>query len=64
MFCHAERALGLIPSGHCPSDLVSLTTTSIIFNEEMYDIIKIVKSVKESCLFIKGVSKTIKNEAK
>ena len=39
-------------------------TTLIIFNEEMKDIIKIVKSLKESGLLIKGVSETIKNEAK
>ena len=30
----------------------------------MNDIMKIVKSLKESSLSIKGVSKTIKNEAK
>ena len=30
----------------------------------MNDIMKIVKSLKESGLLIKGVSKTIKNEAK
>ena len=33
-------------------------------NEEMNDIIKIVKSLEESGLLIKGVSETIKNEAK
>ena len=36
----------------------------IISNEEMNDIMKIVKSVEESGLLIKGVSQTIKNEAK
>ena len=36
----------------------------IISNEEMNDIMKIVKSVEESGLLIKGISKTIKNEAK
>ena len=36
----------------------------IILNEEMNDITKIVKSLEESGLLIKGVSKTIKNEAK
>ena len=40
------------------------TTTLIISNEEMNDIMKIVKSLEESGLFIKGVSQTIKNEAK
>ena len=40
------------------------TTTLIISNEEINDIMKIVKSLEESGLFIKGVSQTIKNEAK
>ena len=39
-------------------------TTLIISNEEMNDIMKIVKSLGESGLLIKGVSKTIKNEVK
>ena len=39
------------------------TTTWIISNGEMNDITKIVKSLEESGLFIKGVGKTIKNEA-
>ena len=39
-------------------------TTLIILKEEMDDIIKMVKSLDESSLLIKGVSKTIKNEAK
>ena len=37
-------------------------TTLIISNEEMNDIVKIVKSLK--CLLIKVVSKIIQNEAK
>ena len=36
----------------------------IIFNEEMNDITKTVKSLEVSGLFIKGVSKIIKNKAK
>ena len=44
-------------------DLASRTTW-IISNEEMNDIVKIVKSLEESSLLIKGVSETIKNEAK
>ena len=40
------------------------TTTLIIFIEEMNDIMKIVKSLKESGLLIKGVSKTGKHEVK
>ena len=39
-------------------------TTLIISNEEMENIVKIVKSLKEFCLLIKGVSETIKNETK
>ena len=40
------------------------TTTLIILNEEVNDIMKIVKSLEESGFLIKGVSETIKNEAK
>ena len=47
-----------------PSDLASHNTTSIISNEEMNDIMKLVKSLEESDLLIKGVGETIKNEAK
>ena len=36
----------------------------IISNKEMKDIMKIVKSLEESGLLTKGVSETIKNEAK
>ena len=39
-------------------------TTLIVSNEKMNDIIKIVKSLEESGLFIKDVSETIKNEEK
>ena len=39
-------------------------TTLIISNKEMNDIMKIVKSLEKFGLLIKGVSKTIKNEAK
>ena len=38
--------------------------TLIISNEEMQDIMKIVKSLEEPGLLIKGVSEIIKNEAK
>ena len=40
------------------------TTALIISNEEMEDIMKMVKSVEESRSLIKGISQTIKNEAK
>ena len=42
----------------------SSTTTLIISNEEMNNIMKIVKSLEESGLLKVGISKTIKNEAK
>ena len=40
------------------------TTTLIISNEEMNNIMRIVKSLEESGLLIKGVSQAIKNEVK
>ena len=39
--------------------LGSGTTTLIISNDEMEDIIKVVKSLEDSALFLKGVSETI-----
>ena len=39
-------------------------TTLIISNKEMNDIIKIMKFLEETGLLIKGVSETIKTEAK
>ena len=42
----------------------SETATLIISNEEMNDIMKIVKSFEELGLLLKGDSETIKNEAK
>ena len=53
----------MLGSGTRPSDLAKRTTL-IISNEEMNDIMKIVKSLEESGLSVKGVSETIKNEAK
>ena len=47
-----------------PSDLASRSTTLIISNEEINDIMNIFKSLEESGLLIKDVSQTIKNEAK
>ena len=48
----------------CLSDLLWRITTLISSNEEMEDIMKVVKSVEESGLIIKGISETIKDEAK
>ena len=42
----------------------SCTTALIISNEEMEDIMKIVKLLEEPGLLIKGISNSIKNEAK
>ena len=39
-------------------------TILVISNEEMNDIMKIVESLEESGLLLKGVDETIKNEAK
>ena len=40
------------------------TITFIILNEEMNDVMKVVKLFRSSGLLIKGFSQTIKNEAK
>ena len=50
-------------SGRRPSDFAKWTVL-IIYNEEMHDIMKIVKWLEESGLLRKDVSETIKNEAK
>ena len=40
------------------------TTTLIISNDEINNIIKIVKSLEDSSLLVKGVTETIQNEVK
>ena len=40
------------------------TTTLIISNEEMNDIMKIIQSLEDSNILLKGVTETIKNETK
>ena len=40
------------------------TTTLVFSNEDTNDILKIVKSLEESSLTIKGVSETVENEVK
>ena len=47
-----------------PSDSVSQKTTLIISNDELNNIRKIVQALKGSGISLKGVTKTIKNEAK
>ena len=50
----------ILGSGHnCPS-----STTLIISNDEVGDIIKIVKSLEYSGLLLKGVTETVQNEVK
>ena len=44
--------------------LGSGTTTLIISNDEINDILKVVKSLEDSGVLLRGVSETIKNEAK
>ena len=46
----------ILGSGH--------NTSLIILNDEIKDILKIVKSLEDSELLLEGVSETIKNEAK
>ena len=40
------------------------TTTLVISNEEMNDIMKIIQALEDSNILLKGVSETIKNETK
>ena len=55
----------ILGSGCCySSSSASHTTMLIISNDEMKDIIKVVKSLENSSLLFKGVSKRIQNEAK
>ena len=49
---------------HSSSSVSHNTTTLIISNNEMEDIIKIVKSLENSGLLLKGVTKTVQNEVK
>ena len=42
----------------------SETTTLMISNEKMIDIMKIVQALEDSNVLLKGVTKTIKNETK
>ena len=53
----------ILGSGH-PLDLAPHNTILIISNDEMDDILKIVKSLEDSGLLLKGVSETIQHEAK
>ena len=39
-------------------------TTLIIANDKIYDVIKTVKSLKDSSLLVKGITETVQNEVK
>ena len=55
----------ILGSGKHPLHLVlPNNTTLIISNDEMKNIIEIVKSLEDSGLLLKGVSETIENESK
>ena len=55
----------ILESGKNPSDSASHNNTILIIsNDEMKYIMRIVKSLEDSDLLLKGVSETIQNEAK
>ena len=55
----------ILESGKNPSDSASHNNTMLIIsNDEMKYILRIVKSLEDSDLFLKGVSETIQNEVK
>ena len=58
----ADEAIQKIHGSGHSSPLALHTKALIISNEEMEDIMKIVKSLQESGLSIKGISETIKDE--
>ena len=57
-------AASAVDAGIQKNILGSGTTTLTITNEEMNDILKIVQALEDSNILLKGVTKTIKNEAK
>ena len=57
-----KKILG--PGHHPLSSTSHNNTTLIISNDEIEDIIKIIKSLEDSGLLLKGVTKTIQNEVK
>ena len=52
------------PGHNRPTSSASHNTTLITSNNEMEDIIKIVKSLEDSGLLLKGVTETVQNEVK
>ena len=67
---HVLVPLGITAAGSAIDALIqkkiygSGTTTLIISNEEMNDIMKIFQALEYSNILLKGVTKTIKNETK
>ena len=57
-------ALSAIDAGIQKEIYASGTTTLIISNKEMNDIMKIVQAFEDSNILLKGVTKTIENESK
>ena len=57
-------AASAIDKGIQKKILYSGTTTLIISNEEMNDVMKIVQALEYSDILLKGVTRTIKNETK
>ena len=56
----AETHKKILGSGNRPSSSASHMTTLIISNDEIEDVIKIVKSLEDSGLLLKGVTKQFK----
>ena len=54
----------ILGSGNRPSSSASHNTTLIISNDEMEDIVKIVKSLEDSGLLLKRVTETVQNKVK
>ena len=63
-YTHTQKKI--LVSGHrpSPSTLSDNNTILIISNDEMEDIMKIVKSLEDSTLMLKRVSETVQNEVK
>ena len=61
---YIKKILGSGHRCHSSSSSAPKAKTLIISNDEMKDIIEIVKSLKYSGLLLKGVSETIQNESK
>ena len=52
----------ILGSGNRPSSSALHMTTLMISNDEIHDIIKMVKSLEDSGLLLEGVTKTVQNE--